>query len=76
MWLRSAKLARHDVRYLSGIRADLMQEPRDRYAHPDEMQAGLRAWNTVLSDRCEMADERLEAGVVAGCRHNGIWGHA
>lgn len=76
MSLRCAKFARHVFRYLLGIPADLMQEPRDRYAHSQEMQAGLRARNAVLSDRCEMADERLEPGVVAGGRNDGVRGHA
>jgi hypothetical protein len=60
-----AKFARHLSCDLSGIHADLMQEPGDRYAHTDEMQTGLRAWNTMLPDRCEMADERLRSLVPA-----------
>jgi hypothetical protein len=54
-----AKLACHLSCNLSGIYANLMQEPGDWYAHSNEMQAGLRAWNTVLSDRCEVADHRF-----------------
>jgi hypothetical protein len=66
------EFARHVSRDLSGIYANLVQEPGDWEAHSDEMQTGLRAWNTVLSDRGEMADKRLEPGVVAGGRHNGV----
>ena len=58
----NGKLARHVGCYLSGIHADLMQEPGERYAHSDEMQAGLRAWNTVLSDRGEVAKSGLSPG--------------
>ena len=43
---------------------------------PMKCRTGLRAWNTVLSDRREMADERLEPRVVAGGRHNGVRKHA
>jgi hypothetical protein len=67
-----AKFASHLSCDLSSIHADLMQEPGDRYAHSNEMQAGLRAWNTVLPERCEMADERLEPRAVAGGRHDGV----
>ena len=71
-----AKFASHLSCDLSGIHADLMQEPGDRYAHSNEMQAGLRAWNTVLSDRCEVADHRFEPRVVAGGRYDDVWKHA
>jgi hypothetical protein len=76
VWPHGAKFARHVSRDLSGIKPDLAQQPGDWDAHSDEMQTGLRAWNTVLSDRCEMADERLEPRVVAGGRHNGVRKHA
>ena len=71
-----AKLACHLSCNLSGIYANLMQEPGDWYAHSNEMQAGLRAWNTVLSDRCEVADHRLEPRVVAGGRYDDVRIHA
>ena len=71
-----AKLACHPSCNLSGIYANLMQEPGDWYAHSNEMQTGLRAWNTVLSDRCEVADHRLEPRVVAGGRYDDVRKHA
>jgi hypothetical protein len=61
-----SQFASHVGGYSSGIRADLMQEPGDRYAHSDEVKAGLWSRDTVLSDRCEMADKRLQRRMVAG----------
>lgn len=53
-----------------------MQEPGDWDTHSDEMQAGLGAWNTMRSNYCQMADERLEPRVVSGGRHDGVRKHA
>ena len=73
---QGAKFSRHISCNVSGIHADLVQQPRDWDAYSDEMETRLRAWNTVLSDHCEVADERLEPRVVAGGRHDGVRRHA
>ena len=67
-----AKFASHAGGGLPGIVAHLMQVPREWYADSHEMQVWLRARDAVFSDRRDMTDERLEAGLVTGRRHDGV----
>ena len=55
-----------------GVLADLVQQTRDRKADAKEVKAGFGAWDAVRSDRCDMADERLKIGTVAGGRQNRV----
>jgi hypothetical protein len=71
-WPQGAEFARHVSRHMPGVDAHLVQESRDGYAHSEEMQTGLRAWNSVISNRCEVTDERLEPGAVASGGYHGV----
>jgi len=55
-----------------GVLADLVQQTREWKADPEEVKAGLGAWDAVRSDRCDMADERLKIGTVSGGRQNSV----
>jgi hypothetical protein len=61
----SGKLASHARGGLPGILADLVQQSRERDADSKEMKARLRPRDAVLPDRRDIADERLQSGVVA-----------